>query len=147
MKNKLSKYAIILSVVLIAGFTLVKGYWKEDNRIIASDVINYYAYLPATFIFNDLGFQKAETIENGTFWVRRSPIGKSFIKMSMGLSIVYSPFFFAGHGAAKLLGYEPYGFSEPYRFALIIGGIAYLILGLIFLRKILLRYFNARMFQ
>ena len=141
MKNKLSKYAVIFSVVLISGFTLIKGYWKDDNRVIVSDVINYYAYLPATFIFHDIGITKAETIEKGMFWTKRLPNGNNIIKMSMGMAYVYAPFFFAGHGAAKLLGVEAYGYSEPYKFALIIGALFYLVLGLIFLRKILLRYF------
>ena len=110
--------------------------------MIASDVINYYGYLPATFIFHDLGIKNPETIEKGTFWVVRVPNGNNVFKMSMGLSFVYAPFFFMGHGAAKLFGYEAYGFSEPYRFALTISYLVYLLIGLIFLRKILLYYFS-----
>jgi len=142
MKEKLSKKALIISVILIAGFTLVKAYWLDDNRVIVSDVINYYAYLPATFIFHDIGITKPETIEKGQFWTKRLPNGNNVIKMSMGMSFVYAPFFFAGHGAAKLLGYEAYGYSAPYKFALVIGAFVYLVLGLIYLRKILLRYFS-----
>ena len=144
MKTNLSKYSIILSVFLIAAYIGIKGYWKDESRIIASDVINYYAYLPATFIFHDLGFENPETIENGKFWLKRSPTGGNIIKMSMGMSFIYAPFFFAGHGAAHLFGYETYGFSDPYRFALLVAAVLYLILGLIFLRKILLRYFSDR---
>ena len=133
---------MLFCVILIASFTLIKGEWKHDNKVIVSDVINYYGYLPATFIFHDLGLKNPETIEKGTFWAVRTPTGNNVIKMSMGLSMVYAPFFFAGHAAAKLFGYEAYGFSEPYRFALTISHLIYLILGLIFLRKILLRYFS-----
>ncbi|MCD6355124.1 MAG: hypothetical protein J7L95_06210 [Prolixibacteraceae bacterium] len=142
MKKSLSKYSVVFTVVLIAVYILVKGYWKDENRVIASDVINYYAYLPATFIFHDLGFKNPETIEKGKFWIKRAPSGGNIIKMSMGMSFIYAPFFFAGHVAAKILGYEAYGFSEPYRFFLLVGGVVYLLLGLIFLRKILLRYFS-----
>ena len=123
LKAQLSKYSIIFSVVLISFFTIIKGYWKDENRVIISDVINYYAYLPATFIFHDIGINNPETIEKGKFWTKRLPNGNNIIKMSMGMSFVYAPFFFAGHGAAKLLGYEAYGFSEPYRFALLFGAI------------------------
>ena len=142
MKDKLSKIALVLSVIFIAGFTIIKGYWKDDNRVIVSDVINYYAYLPATFIFHDIGITKAETIEKGMFWTKRLPNGNNIIKMSMGMAFVYAPFFFAGHGAAKLLGYEAFGYSEPYKFALVMGALIYLLVGLIYLRKILLRYFS-----
>ena len=135
---------MILVVFLVAGYIGVKGYWKDENRIIASDVINYYGYLPATFIFHDLGFENPETIEKGNFWLKRAPSGGNVLKMSMGMAFIYAPFFFAGHGAANLLGYETYGFSDPYRFALLVGAVFYLLLGLIFLRKILLRYFSDR---
>ncbi len=142
LKNKLSRYSLIVCVVLISLFTLQKKQWTRENGVIVSDVINYYGYLPATFIFHDLGIKKAETIDNGTFWAVHLPNGNNVIKMSMGLSMIYAPFFFVGHAAAKLLGYEAYGFSEPYKFALTISYLFYLLIGLIYMRKILLRYFS-----
>ncbi len=141
MNSKLSKYAVILSMVLVVLYIGIKAYWKDENRVIASDVIDYYGYLPATFIFHDLGFKNPETIKKGTFYLRRSPIGGNVMKMSMGMSIVYAPFFLIGHAAAHVLGYEAYGFSEPYRFMLLLGAVVYLLLGLYYLRKILLRFF------
>jgi hypothetical protein len=141
-KKNLSYYSVLFCAVTIIVFTLIKGYWKDENKVIVSDVINYYDYLPATFIFHDLGIEKAETIEKGTFWVVQTPIGKHAMKMSMGLSFLYAPFFFAGHAAAKLLGYEAFGFSEPYKFFMVIGYLIYMVVGLIFLRKILLRFFS-----
>lgn len=144
MKNKLSKYSILLCVVLVAAYIGIKGYWKDENRIIASDVINYYGYLPATFIFHDLGFKNPETIEKGKFWTKRAPSGGDVLKMSMGMAFIYAPFFFVGHAAAHVLGYETYGFSDPYRFMLLVGAVLYLWLGLYYLRKILLRFFSDR---
>lgn len=58
------------------------------------------------------------------------------------MSYIYLPFFFAGHITAKITGAEAYGYSEPYKFFLLMGGLVYLAIGLIFLRKILLRYFS-----
>jgi hypothetical protein len=142
LKDKFSAYSVIFCVVLITGFSLIKGYWKDDHRVIDADVINYYAYLPATFIFNDLGFENPETIQKGKFWTIRSPKDKNVIKMSMGMSYIYLPFFFAGHITAKITGAEAYGYSAPYKFFLLMGGLVYLAIGLVFLRKILLRYFN-----
>ena len=121
---------------------LKKKNWQEENRVIVSDVINYYAYLPATFIYKDLGVKKKETIESGHFWTKRMPNGNNIIKMSMGMAFVYSPFFFAGHAAAHLTGAETLGYSAPYKLALIIGALLYFLIGLIFLRKILLKYFT-----
>lgn len=142
LRNRFSAFSVIFCVVFITGFTLIKGYWKDERRVIDADVINYYAYLPATFIFHDLGFEKPETIEKGKFWLVRSPIGKNVIKMSMGMSYIYLPFFAAGHVTAKITGAEAYGYSVPYKFFLLMGGLVYLAIGVIFLRKILLRYFS-----
>lgn len=133
---------MILCTALVVGYIGIKAYWKDENRIIASDVIDYYGYLPATFIFHDLGFHNPETIEKGKFYLRRSPIGGNILKMSMGMAVVYAPFFFIGHAAAQLLGYDAYGFSEPYRFMLLVGAVVYLLLGLYYLRKTLLHYFS-----
>jgi len=142
LKNKISAYSIVLCVLLLSAFVINKKYWKEKNRVIVSDVINYYAYLPATFIYKDLGVKKKETIESGHFWTKRMPNGNNIIKMSMGMAFVYSPFFFTGHAAAHLTGAETLGYSAPYKIALIIGALIYFLIGLIFLRKILLKYFT-----
>jgi hypothetical protein len=60
----------------------------------------------------------------------------------MGMSILYSPFFIVGHWYAQIFNYPATGYSLPYRFALILSSFVYLIIGLIFLRKLLLKYFS-----
>jgi hypothetical protein len=60
----------------------------------------------------------------------------------MGLSFLYSPFFFAAHTYAQMSDYNPNGFTKPYHIALEFSSIFYLIFGLLFLRKILKRYFK-----
>ncbi|NOY94823.1 MAG: hypothetical protein GXO81_00315 [Chlorobi bacterium] len=141
-KKNLSKYSIVFSVLLVVFFIITARFWRDDGKIIASDVIDYYSYLPATFIFHDIGINKAETIENGRFYTKRLPNGNNVIKMSMGMSFIYAPFFFAGHVYALITGEKANGFSVPYRIALLFGAVLYFILGLIFLRKILLRFFS-----
>jgi hypothetical protein len=49
-----SKIIIILIAVCYLLVHVYKGYWKNPEQIIASDVIEYYSYVPATFIYNDL---------------------------------------------------------------------------------------------
>ena len=113
LKNKLSRYSLIVCVVLISLFTLQKKQWTRENGVIVSDVINYYGYLPATFIFHDLGIKKAETIDNGTFWAVHLPNGNNVIKMSMGLSMIYAPFFLWGMVRQSCLVTKLMDFRSP----------------------------------
>lgn len=141
-KRDLSTYSILLSVFVISILIFTSRIWRYEDQVISSDVVHYYAYLPATFIFDDIRLEKPETFSKGLFWPEKAPNGRNIIKTSMGMSILYAPSFFVGHLSAKLFGYPAYGFSEPYKITLLIGAILYLILGLIFLRKILKNFFS-----
>jgi hypothetical protein len=60
----------------------------------------------------------------------------------MGLAVLYSPFFFIAHWLAPALGYPADGFSLPYQFFQVIGGLIWCILGIFMLRKLLHKYFS-----
>ena len=62
-------------------------------------------------------------------------------KMTIGLSIMYSPFFLMAHGYSKLRG-TPNGYSAPYHLMLLFAGLFYGIMGLFVLKKLLLIYFD-----
>ncbi|MCL3781709.1 hypothetical protein EMN47_15090 [Prolixibacteraceae bacterium JC049] len=142
VKYSLSKISIWVIAIAIALTANSHRGWKKKNKIIAWDVVSYYAYLPATFIYNDIALEKPETLKEGTFWPSETPIGKNCIKTSMGMSILYAPFFFVGHAIAKVTDYPANGFSQPYKVMLILSALFYMLLGLIFLRKILLQFFS-----
>lgn len=140
-----SKWAIILIALVALIINTNVRYWERDNRVIAWDVISYYAYLPATFIHGDLTLDfvdKEHRKNEKRFWPLSTPEGKKVIKTSMGLSILYLPAFVLGHAIALLTNYPADGFSLPYKFFLIWGAFVYLILGLVLLRNILSRYFS-----
>ena len=121
--------------------------WSKDGGVISSDVRGYYAYLPAFFIHGDLKFENHEVYKKELgyeVWVKQDENGNKFIKYTCGMSILYSPFFLAAHGLADSLGAKPDGFSYPYKVALIISSVFYLLIGLVFLSKLLLRYFDDR---
>lgn len=116
-------------------------HWKQEQRVIEWDAISYYAYLPAAFIYKDLslGFTEGYTgTHRFVFWPEKSPKCKNVIKTTMGLSVLWLPFFGAGHLAAHLTGADTGGYSEPYKFFLLVSALFYLFIGLIYLRKILL---------
>jgi len=143
VKNLLSKLCILcIAVWWIFSFALNKRWTKNP---IEWDVISYYAYLPATFIYKDITLnfiEKNPRYFGMKFWPETSPNGGRVIKTSMGVSILYAPFFFLGHLYAGITDEPQDGFSVPYQVFLQIGTLLYVLLGFIFLRKLLLKYFS-----
>jgi hypothetical protein len=88
LKNNLSKYSIYFVLFVVCLIIFSAKHWQKADKVIAMDVVSYYAYLPATFIFNDLKLENRETFEKGLFWPEPLPDGNQVIKTSMGISIV-----------------------------------------------------------
>lgn len=120
--------------------------WAKNEGVIVWDVKSYYAYLPAAFIYHDLSLDfMSENPDkfNKWIWPIQTPIGKKSILTTMGLSVMYAPFFGIAHIVAKISPqFEADGYSLPYQYALAFSTYFYFLLGLFVLRKILLRYFN-----
>lgn len=149
----ISRIAFILSalLMLVASFFFYPR-WKHGGTeaAISWDVSGYYWYLPSVFIYKDLkgqsfkdsvmrkyaptntDFQQGQQLDNGNY----------VMKYSSGMAVMYLPFFTAAHLLSKPLGYEPDGFSAPYQFAIQLGGFLISILGLWYLRKLLLLYYS-----
>lgn len=139
--------AIFIWIILLAQlFTInMTQIYKNEKRVIYWDVLEYYSYLPATFIYGDvkLGFINDTSVDwQNKFWPRQAPNNNRVFKMTMGMSIMYSPFFFAVHGIAKLFHLQADGYSIPYRLALLFSCLFYLTLAFFILRKLLLRWFT-----
>jgi len=108
-----------------------------SEREISWDVLGYYLYLPATFIYHqpllrDIEWLKKVNQEKdltGTLYmVSANGEGQPIYFFLMGMALFYLPFFFIGHVSALMLGFPPDGFSLPYQYALVIGGIIYTII-------------------
>ena len=143
-KSNISKLAIVLMLVICGWYGKNLDTWGK-NKIIQNDVISYYAYLPAAFIFNDLTFEFATHLPEGfegTIWLQTAPNGKQILRMTMGMAILWIPFFLVAHAAAHIIGVSTLGYSWPYSFMIFVATLFYLFLGLFFLRKILLHYFS-----
>jgi len=142
-----------LAVILVAMLVTMFAYhpWNQskpnERGVIKWDVISYYAYLPATFIYGDvtLGFLDDPPegfVNDNKFWFFELENGSRLIQTSMGLSILYSPFFFTAHALAPLFGEARDGYSNIYQFFLVLSSLFYVMIGLLILRRILLRYFS-----
>ncbi len=144
--RSLSLYGLLFIFITLIYVNFNIKRWKEAN-VIDWDVTSYYGYLPAFFIHHDLKLDftigKEDDYKNKhQFWPEIAPNGGKVIKTTMGLAFLYTPFFLVAHTMATLKGYETDGFSEPYEKYIHLSALFYLFLGLIFFRKILLRYFS-----
>lgn len=141
-------YKSILTFFVIAGYVFFKGlYYKkwESHNIIKSDAIVYYSFLPAAFIYNDLSFQfyKTERLDQeAAFFFVENENGQVVQKTTVGVSILQLPFFLIAHTYSNLFNLRANGFTPVYQFMIFIAGYFYLMIGLFFLRKLLLEFFS-----
>lgn len=153
IKNKISffTYFAIILVILVCQYKAHKAKNQENPYPIAWDVYGYYLYLPATFIYNDLGLQNNKWITktrekyspSATFYqVAAGKNNKKVIIYNVGYSVIYSPSFFIANWLATSLGYEQDGFSKPYQLSLFFTALLYTLVGIFMLRKISLIFFS-----
>lgn len=141
LKHKwfLISYAVILLCVIFTSnsWKMYKEYPYQFNY--GNDVNQYYSYLPSAVIHNDLSMSYYN--ERG-FWLVSDSNGVPLQKMTMGMSILYSPFFLVGHFVALNTSYKADGYSKPYSNALKVGTYIYVTIGLFLLYLALLYFFS-----
>jgi hypothetical protein len=147
MNQKILTGTLGILLVLIAANNVI----FLPGNILSWDVFGYYLYLPLTFIYHDLGLSDESLIptilnqynNTATFYqAMQMPDGVHVMKYTMGLSILDAPFFFIGHIAAKVFGFPQDGFSIPYQYSILLGGLIYSWLGLWVLSKVLKEFFR-----
>ncbi len=119
--------------------------WKRADRVIGWDVKSYYAYLPALIIERDAKLDFIETKPEkyrDKMWPEIAPNGNKVIMTTMGLSMLYFPFFAAAHVVALITNLDAHGYSGIYVMALLMSSLFYLILGFILLRNLLRKFFS-----
>lgn len=135
----------IIAVVLLAVTNNINwgGHWRTTLQ---ADAKGYYAYLPAILIHNDLHFsflEEAESVGSNAnlfFDYRVAPTGVPVNKYWCGTALLQSPFFAVAHGIALAKGSEPVGFEKPYVMAICLAAIAYALIGLWALDRVLITY-------
>ncbi|MDF2436765.1 MAG: hypothetical protein K0Q95_1141 [Bacteroidota bacterium] len=143
MKKHHSLVSIAFILIFILSIFSCFRLWKK-NRIVV-DAPSYYTYLPAALIYQDLhlNFIDANPLFfRDKIWYYKIEGGKKLIKHPVGLSVALAPFFMAGHLATKLTGGAQDGYSFCYQNAVSLGVIIYLLVGLFYLRKLLLNWFD-----
>ena len=145
----------LLAVLIVVCFYGSHGPKNEKyfTNELEWDVFSYYMYLPFTFIYDDVGMQHRDVVDTvfkkynlpGTYYqAYQLENGNYTPNYTMGFALLWSPFFFIGHVWAKTAGYAVDGWSFPYQFSIASGVLIYILIGLFFLRKILLHYRHRR---
>ena len=113
--------AVLVLFVLLVQVRLWMPYWETHNvqAILTWDVMGYYLYLPAKFIYHDLGRLKfaddimREYSPTGSFYqafqIPGAPAGQLVMKYPIGLALLWTPFFWLGHWATRHWIFYSYG--------------------------------------
>ena len=152
MKNRGSILVIVLIAISFVLFRFAHFHNNERNgyNVTNWDAFGYYMYLPATFIYHDVKELKwvnkidsEYQVSGGVFYQAiKQESGNYTNKYLSGVAIMQSPYFLAGHIAALLTHYPQDGFSLPYQYAIMFGALFWAMLGFVFLRKVMLRFFD-----
>lgn len=154
MKWNLSKYfgsedvfkkpSIIFLIFCVCFAFWFVDFWAPYNSLkngssFQWDIFNYYSYLPAYFC-NNGSFEFEPFIPNDFNPV--GPLKTHLPKTTYGMSVMYAPFFAIAYKIAYNTGTPLNGFTREFVDLVHLGSIFYVIMGLFFLRKLLLVYFN-----
>lgn len=148
--HKISHYVALALTALVVSFRLA----APAKNTLSWDVLGYYVYLPATFIYDDITVQNKAWVDDiidkyhptSTFYQAvKQDDGRWVFRYTSGIALINAPFFFAGHAYAGIAGYPQDGFSLPYQWAMVLGALFYSILGLWLCRKLLLHFFDDKL--
>jgi len=145
--------------LLCAGLVLLRFIFPrfethDLTAFLSWEVFSHYLWLPAFFIHDDLGIRDFAWVEQllrqyqPLIGYRQAILqtgdGGQVLSATMGVAVMFTPFFMTGHLASLLLGFPADGLSLPYQVAIAAGGLCYSVLGIWILRKVLLSYFTEK---
>ena len=112
--------------------------WGRDHwrTVLQADAKGYHAYLPALVVHHDLrfGFMDLADSLGSTpalrYDYRTAPTGDTINKYWCGTALMQAPFYLAVHGLLQAAGRPAPGHGKPYVIAVCIAAIAYALLGL-----------------
>jgi hypothetical protein len=142
----------LAAIIFIGGFFTLDR-WK--TTLYYGDSGSYYLHVVSAFVNQDVGdYDKTITtlkevhpnaddqrkVKHG---IRPTKTGRMYIKYTLGVPMMETPFFFLGHIWASFSNqYEANGWTRPYLLAVGLSTIAYLLLGLHLLLLLLREHFK-----
>ncbi|CAN5910266.1 hypothetical protein BH11BAC7_BH11BAC7_00200 [soil metagenome] len=152
-ENPFSRYALLTCAFVFILIKIVQINSSPDyfrsSAAIAYDTYGYYLHLPAVIIHKDPGIENKIWLDslNSNYqkdrpWYQAWPgeKGRMVNVYTVGIAIMWSPFFLCGHFIAGLSDYPQDGLSPPYQIMIVIAGLFYAILGMLLLRRLLLKF-------
>jgi hypothetical protein len=153
-----SLFAFIFISLVFVAFKFRQVYsvpsYISESYALSWDNYGYYLHLPATVIYHDVGLENHAWVDalNNKYQAGRPlyqfwPGQKNRVVnvYPVGWAVCNLPFFLAGHTYAKISGYTADGLSPPYQWAMMLSALFYGILGMWWLRKLLLKFFNDKL--
>lgn len=152
-KNTLNKQGKI-TLMFTALVLLIMKFVYPEQHVLSWDVFGYYLYLPAKFIYHDPYLLNQDWLQQviakyestaTLYQINQHPeTGHWIVKYSMGMSLLYAPFFFLAHFLAPVFGFKQDGFSAIYAIVIETGMFLISLAGLYFLIKLLFEYFESK---
>jgi len=143
---KLSPSWIISWVIaIVLALTSLNDSRWETRSTLRSDMFEYYAYLPAAVIFNDLEFDfiwSTPADDKREIPLYNTPNGGRILKMTSGVALLELPFFLMAHSIAPILGVEANGYTWVYHLFMAVSAVFYASVTAFLQRKILLQFFT-----
>jgi hypothetical protein len=131
----------LLFVACVLLFLLTIPLPRVDNLLIGSDGILYYHYVHSLVIDGDLDFTNEYLYFDGPDAVPGpTPAGLPPNRMSIGVGIVWLPFFLLAHASAWLFGLPADGYSYLYQAAVCLGSMVYGFIGLLMIYRLCRQY-------
>jgi hypothetical protein len=138
-------------VILLWAVLSAASFLHRPAFLFAWDSFGYHLYLPAFVIHDDPLVHDMAWVEEarnryntwGTLYqISDLPDGTHTPKYTMGLAVLWAPWFLIGHAFALISGAPTDGYSAPYQSAVQAGVLLYLLCGLLALRKVLRGFFS-----
>ncbi len=146
------KIIVLIFAIFVVSFVpkLTDIASGEDRCLCGYDGYGYYLYLPHLFNEGDLDIKQewAQKLQDEycegiyAYQIVRTEKGKELNTYHLGQAFVELPSYVVGDLFARILGHKTDGFSKPYYIAFILNALLFIFLGLLYLRKLLLFYFN-----
>ncbi len=149
---RIQPQAVTVALVALAayiGYVLFYRHYVDPHvfPVIRSDGLGYYSYLPTYLLEKDPTFHRfvAEHLHGVPSAINMRldrSTGNYLNQYPIGEAVMLLPFFLVGHAAAILAGRSADGFSGLEQAAVGLGGVTYMVLGLLVLSLSLRRYFS-----
>jgi hypothetical protein len=150
-QKNFSRIAFLFVFLVMAITSLVRNdVFRGTTNVINWDGYGYYAYLPGAFIYGDIeNYAFAEQhfadydVSGDIYQLNPTEAGGRFPIYNIGLAVIWAPAFLLTHGIVSATGIAAAdGMSYPYQLMVVLMGLLFAFLGLLYLRRFLALYFT-----